>query len=635
MGGPIGRFEANVALANDRFIPLLQRQTECHGLSIESFAMNFQKNTPGGLTVLLTTCVAVSLQLFSCQAIQAQTYRQAPADGSADSNTDQTNQGDRAKPAMLIVMAPKGPVFARLNITVDRQPYRTWVTSLLTSRLDLNRDSKLTIDELRLIPDRLLTQAKLTDASTLLARLQSNASASNQVAKDADSNADPIAVPVFQSWFADQLQDGFNIVATPVTASDAVRLSALIDQNSDGMVNSAEVQTAAARLKFRDLDDDQTFTAAELLPFRDPRNQQAPMVPEVANLPMIQVTDKPAADRAAKQMMARYGKDDLLDIERLRLPNDITVERLDGSVAGSSKTDQKSLSEWLLAETLSADQALLHLNLMIRLSDRASASKLSVEVSETAKTFCTIEMFRKDSRCQLLIDEMPIEIRSRGGSKDSRGFMVNFLLQRMTSYDEDKNQSLSEDEFPALQMELSSQLKVSGSFQDLDLNSDGMLLRGEVKGFIERDSLATQSRIEVSVRQDGRTLFKLLDTNGDRRLSPRELLSGFDALEEFDFDKDKQVSEHELGTSYILTIGLGQAESLRRNPMMRSGGMASTDAKLPGVDGLNGPEWFRRMDRNQDGDVAWREFLGERKLFNQFDTDSNQLIDATEAEAKK
>lgn len=531
-------------------------------------------------------------------------------------------QDDQAPPAMLIVMAAKGPVLARLDITVDRRPYRTWVTTLLASRLDRNRDAQLTEDELRLIPDRLLVQAGLSDFEALLAAVKKMASGKTQ------NDATSIAVSEFQTWFAGRLQDGFNIVATPVTASDAVRLSALIDSNSDGMVTAQEIQSGAETLKFRDLDDDQTLTAAELLPFRDPRNQQAALVPEVANLPMIQVTDKVSAAKAAKQIMRRYAEADSLEVQRLRLSEQTTSQLSVGSTISENE-----LAAWLLKQTQSENPEPLHLLLNIRLSDRANASKLSVDVSEQAAQFCTVEMFRKDSRCRLRVDETPIEIRSRGGSRDSRGFMVNFLLQRMTSYDLNKDQSLSEDEFPALQSELSNQLQVSGSFQDLDLDSDGMLVRAEVKGFIERDSLATQSRIEVSVRQDGRTLFKLLDTNSDRRLSPRELLSGFDALEEFDFDNDQRVSESELGTSYILTIGLGQAESLRSSPMMQGGRMASTDAVLPGVEGLSGPEWFRRMDRNQDGDVAWREFLGERKLFDQLDADANQLIDAKEAES--
>src|SRR5439155_21616343 len=34
-----------------------------------------------------------------------------------------------------------------------------------------------------------------------------------------------------------------------------------------------------------------------------------------------------------------------------------------------------------------------------------------------------------------------------------------------------------------------------------------------------------------------------------------------------------------------------------------------------------GPEWFRKMDRNGDGDVSRREFLGTDEQFKEIDTD--------------
>ncbi len=91
--------------------------------------------------------------------------------------------------------------------------------------------------------------------------------------------------------------------------------------------------------------------------------------------------------------------------------------------------------------------------------------------------------------------------------------------------------------------------------------------------------------------------------------------------------------ESELGTAYVLEIGLGQSDVLRRDSMQNMGMMAgSTDAVLPGVAGLSGPEWFRRMDRNQDRDVSFREFLGPRNIFDFLDTDQDGLLSATEAE---
>jgi hypothetical protein len=45
-----------------------------------------------------------------------------------------------------------------------------------------------------------------------------------------------------------------------------------------------------------------------------------------------------------------------------------------------------------------------------------------------------------------------------------------------------------------------------------------------------------------------------------------------------------------------------------------------------------GPLWFRKMDRNGDGDVSPREFLGTPAQFRRIDADGDGLIDPDEAE---
>ena len=44
----------------------------------------------------------------------------------------------------------------------------------------------------------------------------------------------------------------------------------------------------------------------------------------------------------------------------------------------------------------------------------------------------------------------------------------------------------------------------------------------------------------------------------------------------------------------------------------------------------DGPVWFQKMDRNGDGDVSRREFLGTPRQFDQLDADGNDLIDVME-----
>jgi hypothetical protein len=45
----------------------------------------------------------------------------------------------------------------------------------------------------------------------------------------------------------------------------------------------------------------------------------------------------------------------------------------------------------------------------------------------------------------------------------------------------------------------------------------------------------------------------------------------------------------------------------------------------------SGPLWFRKMDRNNDGDVSAREFLGTPEQFRRIDSDGDGLISPAEA----
>jgi hypothetical protein len=46
----------------------------------------------------------------------------------------------------------------------------------------------------------------------------------------------------------------------------------------------------------------------------------------------------------------------------------------------------------------------------------------------------------------------------------------------------------------------------------------------------------------------------------------------------------------------------------------------------------SGPVWFRKMDRNHDGDVSHREFLGTEEEFRKIDRDGDGLISLEEAQ---
>lgn len=525
--------------------------------------------------------------------------------------------------ATLVMLAPAGPVLVDLQISVARLPYRQWVGQYLARQLDLNKSGTLDAAELQLLPPRLLAAMGLQNAAELTRELLP------------DDASGGVAHSQFGAWVRQRLPPSFAVSALPTAADDAVRLSTLIDLNRDASVSADELLVADQTLRFRDLDDDQTFSITELLPYRDPRSADASLAPDVASLPFFEVTDPASAARAAAALVARYGADQQLPVSRLRTPVQAAAAADSAGTAGSpaaplpaDSLSEAQLTEWLLAPVF-------HATLDVRLSDLANRSDLSLQVHPGADQFCQLSESQRGS-VLLRIDGMRVRIVARGGGANNRAYVRGFLGQNFVMYDTDRNQYLDPEEFQSMSGVL-RQSGAAGDFAAVDRNGDQMIVRDELFAFVEREQVTASSQIEVTVRQDGQTLFGLLDVNADRRLSLRELRTGFDVLQPWDVTGDGRLADEELGTEYQLTIGLGRTEIRRTNAeamaAMQGQQAGATDAILPGRAELSGPEWFRRMDRNQDGDVSLREFPGPVATFAELDLNGDQLISSDEAQA--
>lgn len=518
----------------------------------------------------------------------------------------------------LIIFAPRGPVLVDLQISVAGKPYRHWVAEFLSQRLDVDRSSGLTARELERIPDRFAGSLGLESVAEIALK-----AAEAELFTAGSEEAKEIPLQDFDAWFSQQISRTMQVVAQGVAPSEAVRLGEMLDTGNDGSVGPDELSVGLDTLRFRDLDDDQTLSATELLPFRDPRNQLAPVTPDAADLPFMQLGDNDSLPETAERVVGRYGGESgSIPFASLR-----THPQL---LAAHDKDSDKALNADELASFLSDHSA--HLNWNIQLSEMAARSRIGITASPFARRFCRVKTLRNGQRADLSVDEMPIEIRSHGGSSSTRRDLIGFLGQHFSVADKDRDGKLSEEEFGAMDSSM-GQAQLMIDFARADIDEDEHLSRDELVATIETDTIATQSRIEVSVRQDGRTMFSLLDTNQDRRLAQRELQEGKTILAEYDVNEDGQLAESELGTRYVLRIGLGQPDWERQGPQSMNMEMASTDAILPGIESLTGPQWFRRMDRNQDGDLSRREFLGTRDQFNQLDSDGDTLVSASEAEA--
>jgi Ca2+-binding EF-hand superfamily protein len=516
----------------------------------------------------------------------------------------QTPSLAQADHATMIIMAPLGPVVADLRISVAKIPYRTWVSRFVASQMDVDMNTQLDSKELSLLTENVRRLGNIPGPEEILAGAVK------------EPGATEVPTKQFVEWLQTRLPKSFDLIAQPQAADDAVRLTSLIDANLDASISDAELLNSLRALRFRDLDNDETFSVSELMPYRDPRSQNAPVSPDVVNLPFYHVTDEASGKLAAERIVGRYGSEGTVAIPILR------QQKLPES--------DRRLNVDELAGLL--QQPEFHLTIDVKLSDRAGTSDIDVAISSSATSFCrtTDDKFGQTA---IVADGLPLRIVARGGGANNRAVTRGFLGQTFVMIDGDRNQYLDETEFAGI-VGAMQQSGANGDFATVDQNSDKMVTRDELFSFVERDLMAAASRIEVTVKQDGKTLFSLLDANQDRRLSAREIRNGTAVLQKYDRNADGSFAETELGTEYVLTLGLGRSELRRNSGMMTMQTMAmnSGDAVLPGLEGLNGPEWFRRMDRNQDGDVSVREFLGTSTQFAALDTDQDGLMSASEAE---
>jgi EF hand domain-containing protein len=132
--------------------------------------------------------------------------------------------------------------------------------------------------------------------------------------------------------------------------------------------------------------------------------------------------------------------------------------------------------------------------------------------------------------------------------------------------------------------------------------------------------------LNLSIYSTSRNWFLDLDVNRDGRLSRKELQDGWERLTEGREPRDGLLGFP--GADNRLT-----AVFHRGNLVNMFTAQNYLNPAFPRVAPTRGPLWFRKMDRNGDGYVSRREFLGTKAEFDKLDRNGDGLIDVAEAEA--
>ena len=521
----------------------------------------------------------------------------------------------------VVVFGASRPALIRFRVQINGRGFRTaWdeFAGRLYDYLDTNGDRVLTVREAR----RGRWQQIFVDLLPFR-----NTTAPTPAGDPAPFDTDPqdgkLSVLELSRYIRETL--GYEASGVqPGTGPDPKAQAAFVqlDLDGDGVLAAAELAAAEGLIRRLDADDDEMVALDELRPDDSPFAGQfgggdsgpgsAPVTAD--SDPLVPLTSAEVRILVAQRLVTRYDggpespRDQRLSRPELGLGDD-AFRQADSD--GDGAVDAAEL-ERFLAHPSPSLVLVVHLgpapehNSTIELAGPAdSAGPLAAKVTKSPED-------------GLVLDLDGIEIRL--GLNDVVRDFRKFFDMRFTEADADKDDVLDRQESEKSQI-------FQNLFDTADRNGDDKLSRRELAAYLDRSVDATESRLMLTAADSGRNVFEVLDADRDQRLGRRELRDAARRLKACDRNGDGRVALDEVPRTYQLSAG--------RGPFFRRRGfsMETYDSPPPGRAAARGDDvsWFRHMDRNHDGDVSPREFLGTPDDFRKLDADHDGLIDAREA----
>jgi Ca2+-binding EF-hand superfamily protein len=393
----------------------------------------------------------------------------------------------------------------------------------------------------------------------------------------------------------------------------AERLFGALDADADGRLSGAEIKDALASLAKQDFDQDETISTDELVPTNYAQYFASPsfISPSAPQATFLSVTDRASYRTAATQLMAKYDtkeQDKALSQAEIGINEKVFAEH---DIDGNGKWDFEEIQQYLRSPT--AD---VIVRIQMGLPSKPRASKIEFEHGE----------------------QLSSEVKNAIGSLNfpsnsvQMELSVNFSrIADLTTLLKGQFQSRDQDNNGYLDMEETQRLGAGQTVLiQLDKDSDGKLFLKEfLNGVLPVVQLLTQ-QVQLGVTDRGRDLFRILDSNGDSRLSKRELWAMPNRAALWDKDNDGQITLSDVPQQYRLVADRGYVDLFNRiNGVVVVNYNGMPTSTIPASN--SGPLWFQRMDRNTDGDVSPKEFLGTAEDFQKLDRDGDGLISPEEA----
>jgi len=502
----------------------------------------------------------------------------------------------------VVLFTPQGPLVVQLSIKIDDQPQRALAERLLRALVTLGgatseREAKWG----DLLAHPVIAQGQWGNAP--LASDKDREEAIEQF----DANRDDLVQPgeLAALLMRNPSSGKAFSVQTELGTGEGVQdvpVFALLDVDRDGRLTAAELSGAAARLRERDANDDGIVTLSDLRPPRDPQEAPSGRPDDEPDLG-FDLADVPA-DILFYTLGEWYDVGDGLDREALRLlPG--AIDRLDENADGV--VDAREIA------ALGQSTPALQLQARFALRQPGQAAIELQSLHESLKAAGASYRADRAARGLLQLGQGGVEL-SAVDAAPSTDVAVG---QQFALFDSDRSgqvEAAEQQTFLAL---------AGASLAECDRDGDGKLSLEECRPkLIELLPYpAMQVQLTIGRAEDG--LFTWLDVQRDQRLTARELAAVGARLAELDRDGNGEIWPDEVPSRLSCVVSRGATNR-----------QVSREMAPPQVaPASNAPAWMTAMDRNRDGELSHREFLGTAAQFKLIDADGDGFISIVEANA--
>lgn len=513
----------------------------------------------------------------------------------------------------ILLLAPQGPVVVEMEITIDGRPFRTERETLITEMLkqsDSNQDGEVTWDEAfdnpRFAFGRLSRTARIKQPAYRAMLKKSY---------DTDKNDKVSRYEVRLLFARFGYGAAFQVYQTFTPAARQPDVKKLLDVNGDGKLTADELQAAPERLKLRDADDNDLLEMAEVSGSgaRSPYDLRQRVRTRGVRLPSrareIYLLG-PAADLAAiyDGIVAKYGGPE----------KKVTAAAFRSAPKMFKKLDLNENGVLDAGESIGLHLVEPAVKLKVALSRNANKTR-GLTITSMSKPLENAGP-KKKSVEQVSLTMPGSKLRFHVPDTVSRAVDYSRTAQSVLArYDKNKNGYIEKKE-------MGNSPYYQRQFTRWDLNSDGKVFADEIKQMYDQMQAPQRSVTRAIATGRGASLFAAIDETGDRRISAREMKYAAKRLLALDKNNNGMLDADEMPGEIVITFMEG-------NSYYRSGGLSRVSRAS--ASRQRGPRWFVHMDRNADGDITPREFLGTRAKFQELDTNNDGFIERKEAEAVK